>query len=144
MQPAINITGTFRGLAEVHRNFEKVMGEVRRRGTRRAMNAAATPVLREAKRRVPVDSGKLKKSLKKRQITDVATGKVAVTVGSSVPYTHLVEFGHNSSRGGPVKAKPFLRPAFDSREKEAQAIFERELVSMIEKELAKRVDRGDF
>jgi len=51
-------------------------------------------VAREARQRVPVRSGKLKKSIKTR----FSTVKLEGQVYSNVPYAHLVEFGSRAIR----------------------------------------------
>ena len=89
-------------------------------------------VAREARQRVPVRSGKLKKSIKTR----FSTVKLEGQVYSNVPYAHLVEFGSRAHtvrpkkkkalrffKGGPVftkrsripaqAGKPFFKPSYD-------------------------------
>ena len=92
----------------------------------------ANAVAREARQRVPVRSGKLKKSIKTR----FSTVKLEGQVYSNVPYAHLVEFGSRAHtvrpkkkkalrffKGGPVftkrsripaqAGKPFFKPSYD-------------------------------
>ena len=89
-------------------------------------------VAREARQRVPVRSGKLKKSIKTR----FSMVKLEGQVYSNVPYAHLVEFGSRAHtvrpkkkkalrffKGGPVftkrsripaqAGKPFFKPSYD-------------------------------
>ena len=64
---------------------------------------AALEVEAEAKRIVPVDTGRLKNSLSSEQID-----KLSYRVGSGVVYAPFVEFGTRNMR-----SQPFLRPAAD-------------------------------
>lgn len=116
-----------------------------RRVAKSAIRAAGRVIANEAKRRVPVRTGTLKKSIRvvagksKRPTVFVTTskGKGAKHDGW---YAHLIEFGtrpHNVAKGGGTKlgqwageqgggiphpgspAQPFLRPALDSKADEA-------------------------
>ena len=99
---------------------------------RKVLRSSSRPILNDAKMRVPVDTGTLKRSLRIR--TKVNVRGASATVGSSTTYAHLVELGtkpHSMTRrnrGGTFKhrrnhpgaqPKPFLRPAFDSKQQEA-------------------------
>ena len=97
-----------------------------------ALKRGTNAVYREARLRVPVRSGKLKKSIRQR----FSTVKLEGQVFSNQPYAHLVEFGSRAHtvkprkkkalrffRGGPVftkraripaqSGKPFFKPAYD-------------------------------
>ena len=97
-----------------------------------ALKRGTQAVYREARQRVPVRTGKLKKSIKTR----FSTVKLEGQVYSHVPYAHLVEFGSRAHtvkpkekkalrffRGSPVftkrsripaqSGKPFFKPAYD-------------------------------
>jgi HK97 gp10 family phage protein len=106
---------------------------------RSALRAGAKVILEEAKQNVPVSSGDLRDSL--RVSTSSKKGLVTASVkagNKKVWYSRLVEFGtapHSiRARSGFLnfggiftksvehpgsKAKPFLRPAFDSRSNQA-------------------------
>jgi HK97 gp10 family phage protein len=62
---------------------------------------AASQASKEARRIVPVRTGRLKRSIRKEQ-----TGQGAYRVGSKVEYAGYVEYG--TSR---MQAQPYLRPA---------------------------------
>lgn len=97
-----------------------------------ALKRGTNAVYREARQRVPIRSGKLKKSIRQR----FSTVKLEGQVFSNQPYAHLVEFGSRAHtvkprkkkalrffRGGPVftkraripaqSGKPFFKPAYD-------------------------------
>lgn len=97
-----------------------------------ALKRGTSGVAREARQRVPVRTGKLKKSIKTR----FSAVKLEGQVYSNVPYAHLVEFGSRAHtvkpqkkkalrffRDGPVftkraripaqSGKPFFKPAYD-------------------------------
>jgi HK97 gp10 family phage protein len=82
-----------------------------------ALRAAGAVVETEAKQLVPVDTGTLRDAI---VVDAIRRGGVvvAVEVGPTIPpafHAHLVEFG--TDRGSP--AQPFMRPAWDTRKKEA-------------------------
>lgn len=57
-------------------------------------------------------------------------------------YAHLIEFGHNLARPkgnliGYVRARPFLRPAFDQNKSSVIALMEQRITEEIEKEAKK-------
>jgi len=78
--------------------------------------------LREAKRRAPVDTGRLRASLtvadsdgllqntgpeaRAKDGIDTPQGKFTVRVGTNVPYSVFIEYGT-----GKMDKQPFLRPA---------------------------------
>lgn len=101
---------------------------------RRVVRAGGKPIREEARRLCPVLSGELKKSIQTRVTTRRKVYTLAA-VGARQHHAHLVEFGtaphyiplRKSQRRGlnrgvkhpGAKAKPFLRPAFDSKKDEA-------------------------
>lgn len=61
-----------------------------------------------AKQRCPVDTGRLRSSIKSTKI-----GDSSCTCGTNVKYAKPVEFGHKTRGGNSfVAPKPYLRPAF--------------------------------
>ena len=112
-----------------------------RKIVRKALRAAAKPVLATAKAMVPVESGKLQKGLKLRALTKQKRGQFGVQVRTptrdelGLPYAeryyypaHL-ELGH-----GNVAGRPFLRNALDSNRTTSTAIAAREIRAGIEAE----------
>lgn len=107
---------------------------------RGAMRAGAKVILEEAKRNVPVKSGELRNSLKISTKSKKGTVTASVKSGNKkVYYSRFVEFGvaaHSISATGKgflnfggifaksvdhpgATAKPFMRPAIDSKSTEA-------------------------
>lgn len=82
-------------------------------------------IVDEAKRLVPVRTGKLKRAIKtgnKRKGEAEASVDVGIDYtfkGGAVRYGHLVEFG--TKRG--VRPRAFMRPAFDMRKAQAINVF---------------------
>jgi len=122
---------------------------IKRGGMRTALNKATTPMLRKAKALAPRESGLLRKSLKKKVITNTKTDSVTVMIGADKSvsgtykgkarkpsrYIHLVELGHGGKN--PAAPRPFLRPAYESTKNETVTIYKRELKAAIEKRTAK-------
>lgn len=140
-------------------NMNELIGKVERQGKREAIVKAARPIVREAKRRAPVRSGLLKKSIKAKARTYKKNGLIMVLIGSDrrtkgtyrrpgseieelvTPsnYASRVEFGHSRA-----PAHPFLRPAFDAKKGESLAIYKREIGRSIKKVGARLSRRVKF
>lgn len=136
-----------RGLAELEKALAELPAKIERNIVRSALRAAAKVTLEEAKRQVPVRSGKLRDSL--RVSTRVVKGKpvATITAGGSKKgapfYAHLVEFGAKphfikaskakalAVGGGRLKSvhhpgarkHPFMRPALDATKQAAVLAF---------------------
>ena len=116
---------TVRGLEGIFAELRGVDAKVRKKILRKAVGEASKIVLRDAKSRVPVATGQLRKSLGRRVKTYRGSGVVVVLVGprtgfktqvgdktvNPTQYAHLVEKGTRA-----VQARPFLRPALDNNE----------------------------
>ena len=152
------------GAKELRRFFEEAP-KLAKKGIRRAITKASTPVTRAAKKNAPRETGLLKKSITKR-IKSYPSGNVVAVIGASravsgtvtdmgsggnnkvrqhrkrVPanYIHLVEKGH----GGPYTAKPhpFLNPALQQTAQQAHKIAEATLREVVEKEIARLAAKG--
>lgn len=144
---SIRVSKEIRGFNELQRNLKTVVGKIERKANRSAINKAATPIVREAKRNVTIDTGLLKKSIGKKVRTYKAKKQVIAVVGprkgfretdengnarDPAKYSHLVELGTSHSQ-----AKPFLRPAMDSKEDESRRIYKEELKKDVSKEVKK-------
>lgn len=105
------------------RSLAAINKRLARKALRKAVTVAGRVVRDDAKNRVAVRTGLLRKSLGVRVRTYLARGVVVAVVGprrgfrrdvpgvgtvDPVNYAHLVEYGTNKSA-----AKPFLRPAWD-------------------------------
>lgn len=137
------IKARWRGMPEAKRAFDDLIGKIEREGTRRALNKAATPIVAEARRRVPVDEGLTKKSLGKRVSTALVRKVARVRIGvrrrmkgKRARIVHLLEFG--TERSDP---KPFLRPAWRAKRDEAKRIFRENLAADISKAARSRIKR---
>jgi len=75
-------------------------------------------IANEAKKRAPYKTGTLRRDIRPELLEDGV-----VVVGTSVPYARRIEFGFmgKDSRGRSYHqaARPYLRPAFDEKKKEA-------------------------
>ena len=131
---------------------------------RPALRAAARPILVSAKARVPVKTGKLRRSLRVRSIRRtrkrIGVKVVSFFVGEAF-YGGPVEFGHfagrrtrisrrNQSKGRAassfgetriwVKPQPFLRPALDENRERSKGILRKTIHNNLNK-VAKRLSR---
>jgi len=129
----LELTGDEKLMAKL----ETLERSTQKAAVRPAADYAWTPVNKAAKRKAPVDTGALKRSIGKKAKTYSTTGVVWVGVGARVgedyvrtddkgnkrkpwKYLHLVEWGTADQQ-----PQPFLRPAFDENKDEA----ERRLIS---------------
>ena len=106
-----------KGAAEMARVLRALPGKIGDRLLANAVRAGGRVILKEAKRRVPVKTGRLRDSLVVKK-DRTRPGVVVVHVGATYAarHAHLVEFGTVHSA-----ARPFLRPAFDETAGEALA-----------------------
>ena len=134
------------GIESMNKIFDDILPKHARNLSKAFVHGLASDMAKEAKKRVPVDKGTLKKSIKakrRRSKPDRPTSDVVVEQGSSAKndgfYWHMVEYG----TGGPVPQpeQPFLRPAKDLVRAEmpqrAEAQFEKKLSALIEREQKK-------
>lgn len=113
MSPKMSVT--IKGEKELQRKFEE-LGIVASVPVAKATTATAAEVIRkEAARRAPVLTSKLSRNIavNTRKAKDGATTKVGPA--KEVWYGRFPELGTKSA-----PAKPFLRPAFDTKKQEAQ------------------------
>ncbi len=111
------ITFDIRGADQLEEALKTIGPRVARRVGARAMRAAAKPIVQEAKRRVPVKTGKLKRSITANPKRTRVEKELMIQVGFKPPassYAHLVEYG--SVKQAP---QPFMRPALDAKAAEA-------------------------
>jgi len=129
--------------------LERISASAQRSVIRPAANFAWTPVNKDAKSSVPVDTGALKRSIGKKAITYSRSGVVWVGVGarSGAQYTrvgpdgnvrkpwkyaHIVEFGSEDT-----PPEGFLRTAFMRQRANAQARLYAKTWVYLQKEIAK-------
>ena len=131
-------------------SMNKLLGELLPKHARNLSKAfvhgLASDMTKEAKKRVPVDKGTLKKAIKakrRRSKPDKPVSDVIVEHGNDVKndgfYWHMVEYG----TGGPVPQpeQPFLRPAKDLVQAElparAEEQFKKKLAALVKREQKK-------
>lgn len=138
---------TLTGDKALERKLSKLGGRVAKRVLRKAMNAAATPVVKAARGNVSVRSGLLKKSIGKTvrvkgtragarvgARTNVAASDDAGNKVEPWRYAHLVELGHIDENGQHVPAKPFLRPAAEQTKGQAADVLSDKLAEGVLRE----------
>jgi HK97 gp10 family phage protein len=122
-----------KGLRELDQKLRKLPLIVQTKVLNTALAAGSRLIVKEAKARVPVVTGRVLKNIThgKKKNPKGATREVGVNIrrtDKQAPfYWHFVEFGT-------VKhpARPFLRPAFESKKREA--------VDLIKKKIAQRIE----
>lgn len=145
------ITFTIKGAKEMEDLLKKLGPAVSRRVGNNALRAAAKPIVDEARRLAPKGkTGNLKRSIK-AELSGVGDARDALLIKIGVrrptgAQAHLIEFGHYAKNqyGGPygfVSAQPFLRPAMDTRARQALTEMGRVLAKGIEDQ-AMRLDKG--
>lgn len=134
----INLTVT--GLAELSKKLKEMPVKLARNGLRAAVNAGAEVIRKDAASRVPVDTRRLKKAIYKKQIREKSNnvqqtffvgarnGKKYRKADKDAYYWRFLEFGTSK-----LPARPFLRPAFDTKKSEAVDAMARKLKERIDK-----------
>ena len=102
-----------------------------------AVRAGANVIRDEARRKVPIKTGTLKKSIvsiQRKAQNGLITFSVTPSKGgkNSGWYAHFVEFGTSK-----MSAKPFMRPAFEQSNNESLEASKKYIAERIPKELAK-------
>lgn len=134
------------GLEKLERQLLGVEAKVGSKILRQALSKAATPVVRAAKEKVPVDSGALRQSIGKSTRKGRGKNVATVAVGpkknaralalanerrskaiAGIFYAHIVELGY-----GRQAPQPFLRPALEENANDAVQIFGRDMKVKIE------------
>lgn len=144
---------TLVGGKALERKLQKLGDRIHRKVTRQAVNAAANPILKEAKADVEVDSGLLKKALGKKVITADDKQSVTALIGARKQvqgevngkirkpsrYAHLVEKGFIDEAGNHHPPQPYLEPALESAGPQALTILQTKMAQGIEREARKAV-----
>lgn len=135
------------GLAGLEQQLLKVEAKAGAKFLRQALSKAATPVVRAAKEKAPVDSGALRQSIGKATRKGRGKNVASVFVGPKeknaralalanerrskairgIFYAHIVELGY-----GRQAPQPFLRPALEENANDAVTIFGRDMKLKIE------------
>ncbi len=131
------------GLEELVSALKQLPEKLERQVLRRAIKTAALPMLARAKELCPVETGRLRDSLRLRMRANKKKGVAAlIEIGpgafkGDTYYGAMVELGHKTGRRPrsaleafrqeftgsrkQVAAHPFLRPAFDSMREQVAA-----------------------
>lgn len=154
------------GFKELNRELKKLDGKEARKKLRKSLKKGARVIIEKARSNLPSQYSTLKKSLvsqfRKPRTKDYQTIKIAFTYGKRAKYdgwyAHIVERGATphefqalnklAMNAGDdnivkvvkhpgVRARPFFRPAFDSRHKSAVSVFGKTLFSEIKKDIRK-------
>lgn len=122
------------GIPEIQKKFEALPAKMQRKLLRSAMTKVARIVVAEAKARVPVDTGELRKSIK---VAGLAGGRgaglaargggkaapIGKRVRATTPYAHIIEKGRKNAG-----AQPFLAPALESKESQIRELIKDDVV----------------
>jgi len=118
------------GVKKLEKRLKSLEPKVGKGIVRGALKDAAKPLLQEAKERVPVKSGDLKKSLRVRTMKR-KKGRYGVEMATKDGwfkgdqyYGAFLEFGTKN-----MPAKPFMRPAYDNKKDEAASIIKSRIKS---------------
>lgn len=137
-----------KGASELQRILKELPEKLERVVMRGALRAGAVEIQREAKALAPVDSGKLRDSIRisggvKRGAYVYSQVKVGGVKKGDAFYAHMVEFGTKPHEIKPksapslflagilrasvkhpgARARPFMRPAFDNKAEDATKAF---------------------
>ncbi len=108
-----NVTFKLTGNRELAATFRRLGAATQGRMLINALEAGALPVQNDAKRRCPVDTGNLRRSIHTGNQQSGGT-TASVEVGTDVEYAGYVEFGTRF-----MPAQPYLRPALESQRPDA-------------------------
>lgn len=139
------------GLADLEKRLEQFSDRIARNALRGAVSAGAAIIRSEARRLAPKDTGEMVRDIMIKRAREVKgsglityhvfvrTGKKSRMAGKKRNisrdsfYWRFVEFGTSK-----MSAKPFMRPAFDTKKTEAVERIREYLSARIEKEAAKQ------
>jgi len=127
-----------KGIDELLKNLRKLPERVQNRVVVGAIRASAKPLISEARARVPVNTGNLKKSIgvtkRRSKNKNIIHFSVSPRKGGKYNgfYGHFLEFGTSK-----MSARPFLRPAFEAKGEETIEAAKQYMAKRIDKELSK-------
>jgi len=142
---ADGVTMQIEGLSELMEKLRQLGPRLARNGLRAAVSAGAQVIRREVKARAPRDSGVLNRAIYIKQIREKSsptqqTFYVGARAGKRYQRKNLDAYYWRFLEFGTVKmqARPFLRPAFESKKVEAAERIKEKLAERIEKLAAQR------
>lgn len=129
----VEVKFSFDGDKKLVENLKKINRTASGRALRRAAKQGAEVIVQEAKRRAPVDTGLLRKSIRSK-FKKRRSESVTVEIGPSEKayYGYFVEFGTSK-----MAARPFLRPAADACYRQAAEETKQAVVEAVLEEVAK-------
>lgn len=104
------MSNNVKGLKELIRTLEQVPKELEE-DVEGVLQAVSQTIEVDAKRKAPIDTGKLRQSIKSERV-DNKTYRIRANATGLAPYAPFIEFGTRFMR-----AQPFLFPAFFSGRK---------------------------
>lgn len=129
------------GAKELEKVLSQLPAKMQKTAVTNALRAGARLIANDMKARVAVDKGDLRDAIAVRAAPKRSQRRKLVQIGIKKPVSrraHLTEFGTVHS-----KAQPFMRPAVDTRGREAIKVIGRKLGKEIER-LAKRLAKSSF
>lgn len=124
---AVRITGG----KELRDELAKLVNEVTGKEMKEVYYQAATILRDEAKRRVPVKTGLLKRAIFASKGEERRPNALVGVDYRQAPHAHLVEFGHGGR--SPAGPKPYMRPALEAKRKEIRQAMVDGLSAIVEK-----------
>lgn len=115
-----------KGLRSFRYNIQNLPEELEN-GVKSIVFANAKEIEAEAKKRAPVDTGKLRQAIKTLKVSDFIY-KVKANATGLAPYSIFLEFGTRK-----MKKQPFLFPAFFKQKKQ----FIRDLEALLKSKVSK-------
>ena len=151
----MSIDAQFVGIAQLRAKLKRLGDVGAGQALATALTAAAQPIQNEAKRRAPYLSGTLRRGITTVEISRGPRRAVVAISTSNIPYARIHEFGgtikpakgkkflkFKGKDGNDVfvksvtlPARPYLRPAFDTKKSEATREFGEALRILIEQAL---------
>lgn len=120
------------GIAELRAGFTELQEVTQRTVLRRALAAGAEPVVEEAQRLAPRRSGDLARGIAARVSVRKTQAEAVISFAKEQFYGRFVETGTSK-----LPARPFLRPALDTRSRAATERIGEALGSEIERAAAR-------
>ena len=119
---AIRVTHKITGIEDLNAKLGRIKKAFRDKVLREALEDAADPVLKQARKDVPVDEGILRDSLTIDEPDTNKQGEGSIRVFASQRkdgyHAHLIEFGTSTQR-----AQPYLRPALTKTKRKQRDAF---------------------
>jgi len=128
------------GLSELEKVMEQLPASLNRKVLNAALKKAAAPIVKAARKRIPRDSGDSARNFKARVTpkSQMQWERAGVTISGTKDkkgrdyILRFIEFGTEK-----MGARPFFRPAIDSKQSEAINIFAKAAWEKLEKEANK-------